>query len=374
MNDILILRPGRSKLSYACFVAGNREPALTVSGIDCRSAQNDQAALKTILAEIRENFRKVAGVMPAAIGVRGTFGGTLFSQPTRVNAKVIANLKHLMPQAPLHLPPLVNLVEACTECFSGTPVVLVFETAFFVNLPAKEQLYALEPGLSASLELRRFGYHGLFHEAACLWVVRERLAKGLEEPARILSVCLEPRPEITAVLGRRPLMVTSGATPLEGLPGETNCGEMDPGLLLLLAKQKNWGPEELNLLLTQKSGLLGLAGRPVTFAELFKSASPDLAEAREIVLYHMLCACGAGLAALGGLDEIVFCGRYAAAGETVGPWLADRLIQGTRNLVRPSEKPWRIFKDSLMRIVADATEAKDEKIKTAAKKKKASGD
>jgi acetate kinase len=92
------------------------------------------------------------------------------------------------------------------------------------------------------LALRRWGYHGLFHEAASMEAGRAWRKRGFDQPARILSICLEAQPEIAAVLGRRPITVTSGATPLEGLPGETNSGEIDPAVALALAGEAGLGP------------------------------------------------------------------------------------------------------------------------------------
>ena len=87
----------------------------------------------------------------------------------------------------------------------------------------------------------------------------------------ILSVCLEPRPELAACVGRRPVMVTGGNTPVEGLPGERSCGDLDPSVVLKLAHDTHWGPEEASRILTQESGLRGLAGRVVSLADVLQS-------------------------------------------------------------------------------------------------------
>ena len=176
--------------------------------------------------------------------------------------------------------------------------------------------------------------------------------RGIRAAARVLSLCLGPRPELAAVIGSRQLMVTSGATPLEGIPGETVCGELDPSVVLTLREKMEWGPEEINMVLTQESGLLGLVGEPTTIQTLFESDNPDVKEAREIVQYRILQACGAGIAAMGGLDAIVFSGRYAAVGELHGPWLASRLVPRNQQGIS-----FERFEESLERIVADVASA-----------------
>jgi acetate kinase len=246
------------------------------------------------------------------------------------------------------------------------PVVFFFETAFFADLPARERIYGLDADMTKALGLRRFGFHGIFHEAACREASRRPRAgnggtdvcegeRGRRAPARILSICLEPRPELAAVIGSRPVMVTSGATPLEGLPGETTCGEIDPSIVLTLARKLHWGPEEVNAALTRDSGLTGLVGRPVTFAEAFTSSDGEVKSALEIFKYRLLLACGAGLAAMGGVDAVVFSGRYARLGATLAPWLADRLE--FPGVTRKAPIRTVIFEEPLDRILADSAPA-----------------
>jgi acetate kinase len=248
---------------------------------------------------------------------------------------VLRKLQRLVPQAPLHTPALVALVEACQTAFPRTPVVLVFETAFFAGLPERERLYAVDQDLTKTPGLRRFGYHGILHAAACQQVARERKKLGFKKPARVLSICLEARPELAAVLGNRPLMVTSGATPLEGLPGQTTCGELDPSLVLMLAQKKGWGPEQINTVLTQESGWFGLVGRRTSLEEVLSPRRSECQLARKILQYRCLLACGAGLSALGGVDVIAFSGRCARAGVGLGLWLKKQLERTLRGTPHP---------------------------------------
>ena len=232
------------------------------------------------------------------------------------------------------MPSLIELVQALRREFVNTPVALVFETSFFVGLPERERWYGLDPELMRIPgALRRFGFHGVFHDAACLEAIR---CLGSPRP-RILSVCLEPRPELAACLGRRPLVVTGGNTPIEGLPGETTCGDLDPSVVLKLAHDTLWGPEETSRLLTSQSGLLGLTGRATSLAELLDSTDESrdnsddpLQLARDLFEHCLLRACGAGIAALGGLDAIVYSGRYATSGSSLHAWLGPRLTHVTR--------------------------------------------
>ncbi len=120
-------------------------------------------------------------------------------------------------------------------------------------------------------------------------------------------------------------MVTGGMTPLEGLIGQTTCGDIDPGIVLVMAQRMQWGPEKINRTLTSEGGLLGLVGRAITWDQLFSANSPDLGFVRQVVQYRLLLACGAAIAAMGGLDAVVFSGQYSSVGQKLGPWLESRL-------------------------------------------------
>jgi len=147
------------------------------------------------------------------------------------------------------------------------------------------------------------------------------------------------------------VLVTGGVTPLDGLPGQTMCGEIDPSIVLKLAQERGWGPEQIGRLLAEESGLLGLTGRPTTLPEVFAASDPESLFAREVLQYRILQACGAGIAAMGGLDTIVFSGRFAVVGETLGPWLQASLH--LRDGDGPAHIDFRICRDSLDRILAD---------------------
>jgi acetate kinase len=354
--NTLVLRLSRMNLLYALFSGEYSEPALSGEIEGFRAPGLRGASGGGALSGIREECAQAldSGRLDA-VAVLVKFGGTLFHGPVVCDETVLAQLRTLAPSAPLHLPSVVALARTCRETFADIPVVLVFDTAFFADLPAREHSYALEAGLMRKLDLRRFGYHGLYHEAACKQSALRRRETGVPSAPRILSICLEPRPEVAAVLGHRPLTVTGGATPLEGLPGQTTCGEIDPSLVIHFAKKMGWGPEQINNVLTRESGLLGLTGRTVTLEDLFLGAEDSLREAREIMRYRILQACGAGMAALGGLDTIVFSGCFASAGEVLGPWLRTRL--SFRGGGEDRRIALECFREPLERIIADRAQA-----------------
>ena len=324
--NVLVLKPTRQRLDFSYYANGWSRPMCAGQVGDYRSEEASRKALEELTSVIaRAAEPSKVPHQPEVIALRGIFGGAEFGEPTLVSPGVLRRLEKLVPHAPLHIPPLLALIQACRAAWQNTPMVLLFETAFFVNLPAREHLYAIDPKLAGTGGVRRFGYHGILHAAACQQVARKRRDLGLTAPARILSICLEARPEVAAVLGCNPVLVTSGATPLEGLPGQTTCGELDPSIVLMLAQKKGWGAEQINDVLTRQSGWLGLVGRDTTLADIFGSHRAECELAREVIQYRLLQVCGAGMAALGGIDALVFSGRSAAVGVGLGLWLKQKL-------------------------------------------------
>jgi acetate kinase len=314
--NILVLEPTPRHLTYSWHNTPLGQPSAIGHVDNSRGPDGSRAALEAVCGAFERDRRRST---PGLIAVRVVHGGEVFPEHTIATPEALDRLASVLPEAPLHLPPVLSLVEACADRFEGVPIALVFQTAFFVGLPARERVYALEPG--AAEGARRYGFHGILHEAACLQVARRRPRDG--GPPRVLSICLARRPELAAVIGTRPVMVTGGATPLEGLPGETSCGEIDPGLIAVLARRLRWSPEQIDGALARESGLSGLLGRPATLPEVLESTSGDGLLAREVFLHRLLLSAGAGVAAMSGVDAVIFCGPYAHLGESLSPWLSD---------------------------------------------------
>jgi acetate kinase len=351
---ILTLSASHRRLEYAAWETTGREPLWSGVFPLYRDDQPYAQAVTSALGALRRNWtRSVTRRPPAAIGLRVLFGGPGFAGPTEATPAVLGRLAELVPQAPLHLPATLSVARGVPEVFPGTPLVLSFETAFFAKLPMREQCYGLDFDLIGAGELRRYGYHGLYHQAAVAALGRRlRSERGMMAP-RILSLCLEPRPELVAVTDGSPLMVTSGATPLEGLPGDSPAGEADPAIVLTLAQAGGLGPEAIHHLLTHESGLSGLVGHATTLGEVVEGGDAESRRALGILQHRLLLSAGAGVATLDGLDGVIFSGRYAHSGDHLGPFLLERLGRLPGLSVRPPA--WLIFPERRDRLVADET-------------------
>lgn len=359
--NVLVLLPSFGHLNASLFCGSARRPSAAAR---FPWHAHSEAAAKDVADVVRRDLAETwlhgeAGVRPDAVGVRVPYGGRDFAGATRLTQAALERLRRVGGDAPLHIPPLVRSLEACLSAFPHTPVLLAFETAFFSRLPVQETAYGLAPESTSPASPSRVGFHGLFHAAACAHAAAELRASGLTRPARLLSICLEPRPEVAAVHGQTPWMVTGGATPLEGLPGHTTCGEVDPSVVLFLAEHLRAGPEQIDRMLTRQSGLLGLVGRRVTLDSLWREERPDLRLARRLMEYRLLLACGSGVAALGGLDGLVFSGRFADLADVLGTELCARLrtLPGLRDRPLPSIP----FREPLDTVIADLVRMQDQR-------------
>ncbi|MBN1902039.1 acetate/propionate family kinase [Candidatus Sumerlaeota bacterium] len=347
--NILIVKPGIYKLDYAFYAGSLGFPIL--EGI-CR--EKDGRLFREILGDILFKCRQHNNQeLPDAIAVYAIHGGSQFTKLEMEGPDTYAKLKELIPSAPLEIPSIMAILESLSELAPRIPRLLLFGSSFFVDLPVRETLYGLNPELIQSRNLRRFGCHGLFHEAASRAVLKKMKGRLYPKNPRIISLSLNPVPEIAAILGRKPMMVTTGLTPLEGLPGHHTCGEIDPAIVLLLAKEKKWGPEKINDILTRQSGLSALADRTATMDHVLESGEEKYKLAREVLLYRILLACGSAVATLGGVDAFVFSGQYAGCGGI----LAGEILSTSffSRLNRDHKIAIEFLEDSLDRIIAEKT-------------------
>lgn len=247
---------------------------------------------------------------PDLIVHRVVHGGSL-AQPVRIDAAIEARIEACAPLAPLHNPLALTMIRACRQRFGDAVVqVAAFDTAFFVDLPPAAQTYALPRQLIEAHGIRRHGFHGLAHQA--LWRAWQ-LHSGRGE--RIVTLQLGAGCSAAAIADGRPLDTSMGYTPLEGLVMATRGGDLDPGLLLHLQQAAGLDAAQMQNLLAERSGLLGLAGN-ASMRALLIDPSPAAAHAIDVYCQRVRKYIGAYAAVLGGLDGIVFgggVGEHAAA-------------------------------------------------------------
>ncbi|GAA1051533.1 acetate kinase [Dietzia sp. CQ4] len=257
-----------------------------------------------------------------AIGHRVVHGGPDFHDPVKVTPEVEAGIEKLELLAPLHNPANLRGIRVARELLPGLPHVAVFDTGFFHTLPAAAHTYAIDRAVASRWDLRRYGFHGTSHE-----FVSRRTAEILGRPYDELDqivLHLGNGASASAIAGGRAVDTSMGLTPLEGLVMGTRPGDLDPGLIIHLIRDRGMSPEDVSTLLNRRSGLEGLAGAR-DFRELLArvdAGDDDAVLAYEVVIHRLRRYIGGYWAVLGDVGAITF---TAGVGENVARLRADAL-------------------------------------------------
>lgn len=259
---------------------------------------------------------------PVAVGHRVVHGGARFFAPTLITSLVEINIDELSVLAPLHNPANLAGIRAAKTAFPDVPHVAVFDTAFHQTLAPAAYTYAIDAELAEAHRIRRYGFHGTSHK-----FVSEAAAAFLGRPLaelRQIVFHLGNGASVTAVAGGRSVETSMGLTPLEGLVMGTRSGDLDPAVLLHLARRADLSIAELDDLLNKRSGLKGLAGvgdmRDIRAGVDAGDAAATLAW--DVYIHRLRAYAGAYLAQLGGADVVVF---TAGVGENVPEVRAEAL-------------------------------------------------
>lgn len=283
---------------------------------------NHAAALSTVLELAAEIKVHPTDLGVEAIGHRVVHGGTKFHAPVEVTPEVEADVERLEILAPLHNPANLRGIRVSRDLLPGLPHVAVFDTGFFHTLPAAAHTYAIDREVAAKWDLRRYGFHGTSHE-----FVSHRTADILDKPYDELGqivLHLGNGASASAIGGGRAMDTSMGLTPLEGLVMGTRPGDLDPGLLIHLIRDRGMSPEEVSTLLNRQSGLQGLAGAR-DFRELLSrvdDGDETAVLAYDVVIHRLRRYIGGYWAVLGDVGAITF---TAGVGENVARLRADAL-------------------------------------------------
>lgn len=260
----------------------------------------------------------------ADLTVHRVVHGGRYSRAQPLDAEVEHEIERYAAVAPLHNPAALRWVRACrTLLGEDAPRIAVFDTAFYHGLPEVAVHYALPGAVSGRYAIRRYGFHGIAHQA--MWrqwcAARPEIAQG----GRVISLQLGGGCSATAVARGRAVDTSMGFTPLEGLMMTTRSGDVDPGLLTWLQREAGWDADRLEQVLTRDSGLAGVSGTSGDMRELLASRDPRAALAVDMFCYRARKYIGAYLAVLGGADAILFGGGIGEHSAEVRRRIVQRL-------------------------------------------------
>src|ERR671926_496129 len=262
------------------------------------------AALDALLSSLRD--RGLDRDDLAAVGHRIVHSGDRHRVPQRVTLDVVADLRALVPIDPNHLPQAIAAIEAVGRAYPTVPQVVCFDTAFHSRMPRVARLYALPRDL-AEEGVVRYGFHGLSYE----YVVGElRRVDREAADGRLVVAHLGNGASMAAIRGGVGLDTTMGFTSTGGLVMGTRSGDLDPSVPLVLLKERGLTPTEVSDLVNKQAGLLAVSETSADMQDLLEREAYDgrAAEAVALFCYQAKKFLGALVAALGGLDALVFTG------------------------------------------------------------------
>lgn len=297
---VLVINCGSSSVKYQLLDPAGGAPVLEGKIERVGEERTHAEAVKAILEEAAEHTID-------AVGHRVVHGGERFHDATQIDEEVRAAIEACVPLAPLHNPANLAGIRAAQELLPDVPHVAVFDTAFHVRMPRRAKTYAIDTELAKERGIRRYGFHGTSHA-----FVAARAAEYLKEDLRdlrVITLHLGNGASACAVELGGSVETSMGLTPLEGLVMGTRSGDLDPGVVLELAREL--GVEEADRVLNRESGLAGLSGAGNDLRDIEERAAGGDDRARlAITVFAHRCRkyIGAYAAVMGGVDAIVLTG------------------------------------------------------------------
>jgi acetate kinase len=337
---VLALNSGSSSLKFGLYAAqpaqvrcmfsgeaeriGHGSSAFQAADATGRTVCSETAALATPHAVVARVARLLADLgAPAvqAIGHRVVHGGPALRRHCRIDDTVLQQLQAAQPFAPLHTPAVLAVVRSARALFPALPQVACFDTVFHAHMPAQASVLPL-PALLRAQGIQRYGFHGLSCESIVRQLAQAPTQAPPAPPPRLLIAHLGNGASITAVRDGVSIDTSMGLTPSGGLIMGTRSGDLDPGVLVYLAREKGFDAAMLEDLVDHRSGLAGISGLGGDMRALHAAANATEADADAALAIDMFCytvrkQLAAMWAALGGADTIVFTGGIGEHDATV---------------------------------------------------------
>lgn len=270
------------------------------------SVPDHDAALRRAFEALADDGIDLKACGVVAVGHRVVHGGNSFYEPTLLDDAVIARLDELSDLAPLHNPPALEGIAVARKLLPDIPHIAVFDTGFFHDLPPAAATYAIDRDLAQRYQIRRYGFHGTSHR-----YVSEQAAAFLDRPLGGLKqvvLHLGNGCSASAIAGTRPIDTSMGLTPLEGLVMGTRSGDIDASVVSYLCHAAELGVDDIETMLNQRSGVLGLCGERDfrRLRTMIESGDGPAQLAYSVFTHRLRKYIGAYLAVLGHTDVISF--------------------------------------------------------------------
>jgi len=298
-RQVLILNCGSQSIKWKLF-----DKSLKLQ-IERKKEVFNSKNYQRVLVEELKNINK-REIEIEKVGHRVVHGGEKFREPILITKKILKELKKFNKLAPLHNPFNILGIKTAQKVFLKAKQIAVFDTGFFKDLPERSYVYPLPEKLRKKYGFRRFGFHGISHE-----YVAQEAAKKIKKPfkkLKIITCHLGGGSSITAIKNGKAIDTSMGYTPMEGLVMMTRSGDIDPGIVIEIAK--NLSLKKAEEILNFESGIKGISGNSDMLEVLNKLKKGDKKAklSLEIFVYRIKKYVAAFFAILGGCDLLVFTG------------------------------------------------------------------
>jgi acetate kinase len=316
------------KLLYrgATDAIGKPGGSLTITDAAGKTIQREDASHDTqssAFTHAAQKLQQLSNAVPAAVGHRIVHGGPHLRRHCRITPQVLDTLRSAVHFAPLHIPPALALIDAASKLYPQAPAFACFDTAFHTTMPPEAFTYAI-PARFRDQGVQRYGFHGLSYESIVAALTAAVPARPL--PARLVVAHLGNGASLCAIANGRSIDTSMGLTPTGGIPMGTRSGDLDPGVVLFLARSGKLNSASggvdgvdinaLESVLNHESGLAGLSSSAHApgisdLRELTAAANQGSATANQAIAIfcRAIAKTVASYAAvLGGLDTLVFTG------------------------------------------------------------------
>lgn len=323
MGLILVANPGSSSRKYALYESDKLalRAKLHIESSDGQivatlRTNSGSRQVETTLSEVHDAPREVRGILIrenilneneaiTAIGLRVVAPGSYFMEDRVISDEVIAKLEETKSLAPIHIFATLEELKILREYFGQTPVVAVSDSAFHRTKPPYAWNYGINIQDADSLEIKRYGYHGISVASA----VDELWNRG-KLPPKVVVCHLGSGSSVSAIFHGRSIDNTMGFTPLEGVLMATRSGDISPGAVRALQTKLGMDWSGIESYLNQRGGLLGIGGSNDIRDLIEREKNGDhLAHLALTTLVHTIHkAIGSMIATLNGCDLLVFTG------------------------------------------------------------------
>jgi acetate kinase len=326
-HHVLALNAGSSSIKFALFEMGDRDPPqrslsgqidhigsaeceLSFGGPEGRrrdrlpvGASDHRSAAEALIDWLEQRH----GLETIDAAGHRVVHGMGHEAPERITRDLLDKLRSIRPYDPDHLPREIELIEAFHESHPQLLQIACFDSYFHRTLPRVARILPI-PRRFFNAGIERLGFHGLSY--AYLVEELQRLASPRSAAGRVILAHLGSGASLAAVVDGRSVDTTMGFTPAGGLPMSTRPGDLDPGLAWRVMKTEGLGPEAVNRMIHEESGLLGVSGTSGDMRVLLdrQTEDPRAADAVELFCYQTRKGIGAYAAVLEGLDVLVFSG------------------------------------------------------------------